>query len=146
MIKVYSIIIILIVYIYYNEIAKYVYKVVNDKHIHQIIDEYKNKYMSKISSIFNKDTLIVTNDLLRDHIYNFNNIGKNSDMTNDTNGAINIKRWCDIKQITYSYSENTYIFNFPHIYKKNIHFISDYIHIPLPLPYNQKYICMKNTL
>lgn len=58
MIKVYIIIIILIVYIYYNEIAKYVYKIVNDKHIHQIIDEYKNKYMSKISSIFNRDKLV----------------------------------------------------------------------------------------
>ena len=97
------------------------------------------------ASIYNKDTLVLTNDVLRDHINNLNNIDNNNIDTMNMNNNV-LKRWSDIKKITYSFSENAYIFNFPHIYKKNIHSIFEHIHIPMPQPYNQKYICMKNTL
>jgi hypothetical protein len=100
------------------------------------------------ASIYNNDTYVLTNDLLRDHIVNINNMINNNkfydDNSDNNSDDINFflnknycifKKWRDLKQITYSYT-GTYIFKFPHN-TTNIHYTNDSIYIPL---YNHTYI------
>ena len=93
------------------------------------------------ASVYNKDTYVLTNDLLRDHIVNINSMKNDNKFDNSFNNIFFFnknycifKKWRDVKQITYSYT-HTYIFKFPNN-TTNIHYTNDSIHIP----FNKKYI------
>ena len=81
---------------------------------------------------------MLTNDELRDHIYTINKDVINKDVINKDV----INKWKNTRQITYSFNNNNFNYNFPLKYSKNIQNIDNYWHFP----YKNNYICINVNL
>ena len=82
------------------------------------------------AGLFIDKSLIVTNDLLRDHIFK---------ISDDNLISNTLSIWIDNNTIRYEYIKNEYILIFPDTYSKKIQNINAIWHLPL---YNNKWLCL----
>ena len=82
------------------------------------------------AGLFIDKSLIVTNDLLRDHIFK---------ISDDNLISNTLSIWIDNNTIRYEYIKNEYILIFPDTYSKKIKNFNAIWHLPL---YNNKWLCL----